>query len=336
MKPLSVAVRSAIVTLDEEGYSKREIGERLKIHFSSVSRILKHYKERKCSSPLPKSGRPTSTTPRMHSRIGRLVTRYPFITSKEVHNSIPELNHLSTSTIRRVIINKCKFTAYRPIKKPATNAIHRKKRLDFCQQTKNWTIGDWSKVMWSDECKVEAIPKSRRYVRRHVGSNPCSSRFIIPTVAHPTSVMIWGCFSPMGTGGLYILPKETTMNAARYKLVLQHHLLPVMPIHHCHLFMHDNAPCHKAKVVSQYLTKKHINPLSWPPNSPDLNPIENLWHILKSELSKFVITNEQQLISTIKEVWVSKILPETCQKLVYSMPTRVASVIKNKGYPINY
>jgi hypothetical protein len=29
-------------------------------------------------------------------------------------------------------------------------------------------------------------------------------------------------------------------------------------------------------------------------------------------------------------------LPETCQKLVYSMPTRVASVIKNKGYPINY
>jgi len=46
----------------------------------------------------------------------------------------------------------------------------------------------------------------------------------------------------------------------------------------CCLFQQDNAPCHKAKMVQEWF-EKHNNKfevLTWPPNSPDLNPIEHL------------------------------------------------------------
>ena len=48
--------------------------------------------------------------------------------------------------------------------------------------------------------------------------------------------------------------------------------------------MHDNAPCHTAKRVKQYLTEENIKVMNWPAHSPDLNPIENLWHIIGEQV----------------------------------------------------
>ena len=68
-------------------------------------------------------------------------------------------------------------------------------------------------------------------------------------------------------------------------------------------FQQDNASCHVSKDAKAYFSRKNINILDWPANSPDLNPIENLWAILKYNVAKRTPINKKQLISFILEEW---------------------------------
>ena len=105
------------------------------------------------------------------------------------------------------------------------------------------------------------------------------------TVKYPGSTMVWGAFSgAAGRGGLKILENNVTMNARRYIEVLKQELLPYFRLHGCTHFMQDSAPCHTAKVVQRFLERQGIETIKWPGNSPDLNPIENAWKVLKEKI----------------------------------------------------
>ena len=82
--------------------------------------------------------------------------------------------------------------------------------------------------------------------------------------------------------------------------------------------------------------KKKIKTLEWPENSPDLNPIENLWCVMKNKVLKKHPANLSALQLAIKEVWVKKISSDYCCKLIESMPHRLQEVIKNKGRHTKY
>ncbi len=69
--------------------------------------------------------------------------------------------------------------------------------------------------------------------------------------------------------------------------------------------------------------------------TPDLNPIENLWGIVRSKNEKQEIKNTDELKATVKETWAS-IPPQQCHKLITSMPRRIEPVIKAKGAPTKY
>ena len=73
------------------------------------------------------------------------------------------------------------------------------------------------------------------------------------------------------------------MIGTRYIDALDTHLLAFMNNHECAAFQQNSAPLYKAKEVTKRLQAKNINVLQWPGNSPDLNPIENLWTLIKKK-----------------------------------------------------
>ena len=100
--------------------------------------------------------------------------------------------------------------------------------------------------------------------------------------------------------------------------------------------MHDTAPCHRASRVSRLFREENIQILCWPGKSPDINPIENAWFILKREVGQMLPKGQDNLVRKISFAWEIVITPDYCEKLVISMPDRIAEVNKNRGDPTKY
>ena len=102
--------------------------------------------------------------------------------------------------------------------------------------------------------------------------------------------------------------------------ILSRHLLPYMQsMGSSYVFMDDNTPCHRSQAVIRWLKSKGLKQMEvWPPQSPDLNPIEHVWDILEAKLECYKPKNLRELEERIKEEWskyrllVCKILFQVC------------------------
>ena len=103
------------------------------------------------------------------------------------------------------------------------------------------------------------------------------------------------------------------------------------------VFQEDNAPVHTAKVARDFLHSKKVELLPWPLQSPDLNPIEELWSIVESGLRKRESgpCNIRELEKMVIEEWES-IPKDLYRKLISSMPSRIQVVISAKGGHTKY
>jgi hypothetical protein len=96
--------------------------------------------------------------------------------------------------------------------------------------------------------------------------------------------------------------------------------------------MQDNARPHKAKVVKDYYDENEVEVLDWPPQSPDLNPIEQVWAIMKQKLytQDSFPSNKNDLIERFLTIW-DELELELFEDLSNSVTERLKKVIKNKG-----
>ncbi|RDD37107.1 Transposable element Tcb1 transposase [Trichoplax sp. H2] len=147
--------------------------------------------------------------------------------------------------------------------------------------------------------------------------------------------MVWGCFSASGVGYLHFLPPNSTMRKGNYRLMLNKVLLDELQRANCNIFMHDKAPAHTAAAVSEWLSKNQIKVLPWPGNSPDLNPIENLWKLIKDRVAAKKSQSLASLTINIQAVW-NEFPVNYCVNLVSSIPKRIAGIIANNGYHCKY
>ena len=184
-------------------------------------------------------------------------------------------------------------------------------------------------VAFSDESLFQAQPAGYRKQWQPPKSPPA----IRPVHRHPVKVMVWSLFCMQGTGRLHIV--EGNMNKEQYLHVLRTRMAIQMREWFPNgdgIFMHDRAPCHTARVCSQYLQDEGFQVLDWPGNSPDLNPIENLWGIIKNKLQGSTITTRGDLICQVIKIWHRDAsIPEYLNNLVASMPHRLQQVIDLKG-----
>lgn len=333
---ISPEIRAQIVVLSSEGYSERELARRFKWSKNAVHMAICRFKESKTFSDRPRSGRPRATTSRDDSVIKRVVLQSPSSSCRKIQSRLAASGtKISLQTVSRRLSKEFGLKSCKPAAKPRLTPVMKRKRLDFARKYRRWTIWDWSKVLFSDESTVQQFNIRKAHIRRPKGTR-YDEKYTIMKMKHPPTQMVWGAMSAMGTAGLYFLEKSKTMNGDRYLDLLKSKLNIHMAVHGCDTFMHDGAPCHRCKKVSGYLAEEKVDVLDWPGNSPDLNPIENLWTMMKNNVAERQPSSGEGLTQAIKEVWVTELSPDYCRTLVESMPRRLEAVIKNKGGHTKY
>jgi transposase len=131
------------------------------------------------------------------------------------------------------------------------------------------------------------------------------------------------------------------LNGTAYAKILEKYLEPYLrqpnDKHPGMVFQDDNAPCHVSGPVIRWQREHGVVRMPWPSQSPDLNPIENLWRHLKEKVTKRRPrpSNIPALTVALQEEW-AKIPCKRVRKLIASMPNRTAAVIKAKGGPTTY
>ncbi len=88
---------------------------------------------------------------------------------------------------------------------------------------------------------------------------------------------------------------------------------------------------HTAAVTTAWLRSRRVQVLNWPACSPDLSPIENIWHIIKQKIHQRWTRTLQQLGTYIRQEW-DQIPTPKLQKLITSMPRRLQTVLKRRCY----
>ena len=317
--------------------SLREIGRVVGCSEKAVRNALELYRETGQLRDRVRSGRPRKTDPNMDRVIHRLPLFDRKLTAVDIWRQISMKygDRLSVQTIKRRLWAAGLYGRIAR-RKPLVSRKNRLARIEFAKEHMAWTTADWAKVLWSDESKFNRLGSDgRQYVRRRKGEEFSQKCTEMTLKGGGGSVMVWGCFSRSGPGP--ICRVEGIMRADDYKKILAEHMVPFseehMPL--TWQFQHDNDPKHKAKKVVEYLLTENISVMKWPAQSPDLNPIENLWNAIDRVIKCQKPSTLHELFDCIQQNWM-QLSPEYCAKLVDSMHDRCKAVLKNFGYPTKY
>ena len=145
-----------------------------------------------------------------------------------------------------------------------------------------------------------------------------------------------GCFATSGVGDLYEI--EGNLTAKKCREILKHNLKKSankLFESQDWIFQQDNSPNHRANIVKNYLKNAKIKTLTWPSQSPDINPIENIWAEIKRKTKDCNCSNKQDLFKVILKAW-NELTSTYLSKLIESMPKRCKDLSNSKGYPIKY
>ena len=240
---------------------------------------------------------------------------------------------MSSRTVRRRL-SETGVNARRPRKILLLTENHRHLRLGWATTHTQWTLDDCKSVLFTDESKVSIGNDGALYVWHRKGEEflpECCDR----TVQHAASVMVWGSMCWHGLGSLVKL--EGCLDSTPYQQVLEEHILTdtATLIGDDFVFQQDNAPIHTSRSTRQWLCQHDVTLLDWPPKSPDANPIENLWHELKTAANRRKPRTAPELWNALQEAWQQ--IPATrVRNLAECVLRRLDAIRKARGENARY
>lgn len=218
---------------------------------------------------------------------------------------------------------------------PMISGTNRAKRIAFAKDMLTWTDEMLRNILWSDETTVKAYPNGEILFYRD--NEMAEERFdlVSPAVQQGgISVQFWGCMSYHARGPL--VEFDGWVNAKSYfEVILEGYVVPELKEAPDLVFQQDNAKPHKAPFIMEWFITQKIKLLIWPPQSPDLSPIEVIWNVMKMKLKalKPRPRNKKDMAASMHQIWLGiddTVRQQCCDKFRENLKR----CLEVKGYPI--
>jgi transposase len=248
----------------------KAIAKELKYSRDTVQTWINRYQETGDVQDEEGRGRKRKTSEKEDLDIISIAKRLRTSLSVEISTSISRQRTDISSRIVRRRLNEQGFYKLQPLKKPLLSDTHRENRLKWA---KNNSKTDWSKVVFTDETTISQFSKPKKVWRQK------GEIVKVPTVKHSAKVHVYGCFSEKGFGNIYYFIEN--LNSELLCIIYKKTLLPSArnffgEDNNSWKLQEDNDPKHTSGKAQKWKDDNDVNILSWPSQSPDLNPMENV------------------------------------------------------------
>lgn len=247
----------------------------------------------------PGKGRPPILNAIQEQNIIERLDENPFLTAR----SFAREYGVADGTISS-IIHRHGLSCYTAARETRLTEDHRINRVAFCRvMLEMWDEDRLKTIVFSDEKIFSTDVSWRSKVYR-----PYNSRYdphyvqVIQRSGRITN-NYWGAIGYEGPM-TDIVRIDGKFNSRQYMRLIRSHVIPLMNrFQEPRVFMQDNSPIHTAANVMGLFSRQNFELLNWPPLSPDLNPIENVWSYMENNWPPIHPRNEQTLDVVVKQRW---------------------------------
>lgn len=339
VRHMTEAERWRAIGMLEAGISAREVARRFGRSNSTISSLL--LKSRATGSVANANrGRRRleirSTSARADRRLLRIVRGNPKMPATLLRLTWGERsqrgNILSAQTIRRRLW-AAGLHARKMRQRPRLTPAHAHAREQWAMQRVHWRLPQWRRVIFTDESRFRLFRADGRIRVWRAPRQEMQPQHVQVSESQGPSVHVWAGISLQAKTELVVLQGPVTGDS--YAELLQTQLLPFIQeafggVGNC-ILQDDNAPPHRAAVVQQLKENVNLRTLRWPSRSPDMNPIEHVWDILKRSIQRGnPPQNVAELQAAITAAW-QQLPQDTLRRLVLGMPRRVAALLQARG-----
>ena len=350
-REVSLGTRRKVIGLRKGGLKYPAIEKELGVKADTATKIMQRCNNGHNGKSAPRTGRPKKLGKRDRRHLENYITKNRDQRREPLADISTTLNlNVHPDTIYTALVEM--GLGHRiERKRPYLSTQQKKKRLEFAKAHIHWGEEEWRRVEFTDEMGLQTGANQGniyvwRYPEEEYEEDVCAA-------THKSGfkkIKVWGAMRYGALSNLVVLSEKKgggKFNSREYvDEIMDGELFDVwmkgMEELGDVLIMEDGAGYHCGAARSRREDYEKDGwqgwgPGTWPPNSPDLNPIENLWHILRTNITKREPRpmKKQELIDALQEEW-KRLDMDKVNKLIESMPRRMQAVIDAKGGSTHY
>lgn len=330
MKPLTANRKELVIQYHIKGFSNAFIAKQLNHSRTTISNLVNNWKKGRLIAPKKRREKKRKLTAQQAYNVLNYFVKNPFNTYDQCIKCLKLPVKIDTVG---TVLKKNGIGSYVACHKQFLSIQNQIKRLKFALKYQDWTGEDWLKVSFLDEKTVQTYSNGRVLVKRKLKERYSPDKIITSEQQNSKNkVNLVGMVSHDGPNMLYTV--SNNLNGNEFEQLMQ---LKVKNIIKNTTILMDNASIHTKGL--NYLKRSRISVFDFPPKSPDLNIIENVWAMLQKKINIKLrnrnISTKQHLIKIIEESW-KEIPTEFIVNCILSMPNRLREVIRMRGAQTRY
>lgn len=328
-KDVTIQQKLSAIHLHSRGFSGSFISRQLNISRSTISTLINAWKKGKFVTMKQRQKR------RMKLTLQQIYNVLKYFLNNPFHTYSQCIKKLKLTVSENTIANILKGDGIRnrvACPKPFLSLQNQIKRLKFALTYQNWTW-EWLQVNFLDEKTIQTYRNGRVLVKRKKNERyDCGKLVVTETQNSRNKINLVGVVSYKGPNVIYSV--STNLKGIEFEELIKTRIKDIVIDA---IVLMDNASIHNKGL--NHLMECGVRVVDFPPKSPDMNIIENVWgrlqKILNSKLRNINLSTKEQLLILTEESW-KEIPAGLIRNCILSMPHRLREVIKNKGKQTRY